>query len=40
MNVVYELGRVRQTRYDGDSCEIEANVPESLKKRFAEYVVR
>ncbi len=40
MNAVYELGRVRQTRYDGDSCEIEADVPESLKKRFAEYVVR
>jgi GTPase len=31
--MVHDLGRVLETRYDGDSCEMEVEIPESLKRR-------
>jgi GTPase len=31
--LLHEFGRVLNTRYDGDWCEIEAEVPESLSRR-------
>ena len=31
--LLHEFGRVLSTRYDGDWCEIEAEVPESLSRR-------
>jgi GTP-binding protein HflX len=31
--LLHQFGRVIQTRYDGDICEIEAEIPESLKRR-------
>jgi GTP-binding protein HflX len=32
-------GRVLHTRYQGDSCEIDAEVPESLKRRLGSWAV-
>jgi GTP-binding protein HflX len=31
--LLHEFGRVLSTRYDGDSCEVEAELPESIKRR-------
>jgi GTP-binding protein HflX len=31
--LLHEFGRVLQTRYLGEDCEVEADVPESLKRR-------
>ncbi len=31
--LLHEFGRVIETRYDGDRCQVEAEVPESLKRR-------
>jgi GTP-binding protein HflX len=35
---LYEHGRVLAKRYRGDVCELEAEIPESLRKRFSAYV--
>jgi GTPase len=32
--LLHEFGRVLETHYDGDVCEVEAEVPESLRRRF------
>jgi GTP-binding protein HflX len=40
VSLLYEFGRVRARRYEGQCCEIEAEVSESLKNRLAEYLVR
>ena len=33
--MLHEYGRVLETRYDQDYCEVEAEIPESLKRRLA-----
>jgi hypothetical protein len=33
--LLHEFGKVLETRYSGDSCEVEAEIPESLKRRLA-----
>jgi hypothetical protein len=33
--LLHEFGRVLSTRYDGAVCEVEAEIPESLKRRLA-----
>jgi GTP-binding protein HflX len=37
IHLLHELGRVVDTQYQGDHCIIEAEVPQSLKARLAEY---
>jgi GTP-binding protein HflX len=36
--LLHEFGRVRDIRYDGDVCKIDADVPESLKDRLTRYL--
>ena len=31
--LLHQFGRVLQTRYEGDQCEVEAEIPESLQRR-------
>ena len=38
LHLLHERGRVVSSKYVGDQCEIEADVPESLKKTLAPYV--
>ena len=33
LSLLHEFGRVLETRYTGEYCEVEAEVPESLKRR-------
>ncbi len=40
MHLLYEHGRVASRRYDGGYWEVEAEVPESLQRRLAGYLVR
>jgi GTP-binding protein HflX len=42
MALLHEFGQVLETRYDGEYCEIEAEIPESLQRRLAtvEKIVR
>jgi GTP-binding protein HflX len=35
MALLHEFGQVLETRYDGEYCEIEAEIPESLQRRLA-----
>jgi GTPase len=37
--LLHEFGRVISTRYDGPLCEVEAEIPESLKRRLHDYLV-
>ena len=37
---VHELGRVLETRYGADSCEMDAEIPESLRRRLAAYLIK
>jgi GTP-binding protein HflX len=37
-HLLHEFGRVIETRYTADCCEIDAEVPQSLRKRLARYV--
>lgn len=37
--LLHERGRVRQIRYEEDFCEIDADVPESLKRRLQRHLV-
>ncbi|MGE5569996.1 MAG: GTPase HflX [Rhodospirillales bacterium] len=39
INMLYELGRVKETRYGGEYTEVEADVPESLKQRLKRWAV-
>jgi GTP-binding protein HflX len=32
--LLHEFGRVLETRYNGETCEVEAEIPESLQRRF------
>jgi GTP-binding protein HflX len=38
VSLVHELGRVKSSRYEGEFCEVEAEVPDSLRRRLAEYL--
>lgn len=38
LHLLHEFARVTATRYCGDSCEVEALVPESLRRRLSKYV--
>ena len=39
-NLLHERAVVLETRYDGDWCEVEAQVPESIRRRLAAYIVQ
>ena len=39
-NLLHERAVVLETRYDGDWCEVEAQVPESVRRRLAAYIVQ
>jgi GTPase len=39
LHLLHEWGRVRSVTYAGEQCEVEAEVPESLKRRLALYLV-
>jgi GTP-binding protein HflX len=39
ISLLYQLGRVTAARYEGDHCEIEAEVSQSLRQRLAQYAV-
>lgn len=38
IHLLHERARVLASRYDGDCCEIEAEVPESVKRRLTDYI--
>lgn len=38
IHMVHELGRVHSTRYEGEECVLEADVPQSLRNRLSAYV--
>lgn len=37
--LLHELGNVVEIRYESDCCEVEAEVPESVRQRLAEFVL-
>ena len=39
ISMVHDLGRVIETRYDGEFCEMDTEIPESLRQRLAAYIV-
>ncbi len=39
LHVLHQFARVRSKSYEGEYCEIEAEVPESIKKRLGQFVV-
>ena len=39
IHLLHEHGKVLQSRYEGDFCEIEAEVPESVKRQLTQYTV-
>jgi GTP-binding protein HflX len=39
LHLLHEHGRVTATRYTGESCEVEALTPESIKRRLEKYLV-
>jgi GTP-binding protein HflX len=39
LHILHEFGRVVTTGYIGEYCEVEADVPESLKRRLAGYLI-
>ena len=38
ISMVHDLGRVLETSYVGDSCEMEVEIPESLRQRLAGFI--
>jgi len=40
LHLLHEHGRVKATRYTGDSCEVEAEAPASIKRRLEKYLVK
>jgi GTP-binding protein HflX len=40
LHLLHEHARVLTTRYSGESCEVDAEVPESIRRRLAEFVVK
>ena len=39
IHLLHERARVLASRYEGDCCEIEAEVPESVRRRLTQYIV-
>jgi GTPase len=39
LNWLHRYGRVTATRYSGETCEVEATVPESVKRRLKRYLL-
>jgi 50S ribosomal subunit-associated GTPase HflX len=39
VNMLHQYARVTATRYKSDTCEIEAEVPESIRRRLKKYLV-
>jgi 50S ribosomal subunit-associated GTPase HflX len=39
LHMLHEHARVTSTKYTGDGCEVEAAVPESIKRRLKKYLV-
>lgn len=39
LHLLHEHGRVTATRYTGESCEVEAMTPESIRRRLEKYLV-
>jgi GTP-binding protein HflX len=39
VNLLHELGRVREMRYEGEYCVIDAEVPQSVRNRLTSYIV-
>jgi hypothetical protein len=39
LHLLHEYGRVITTHYHGDSCEVEAEAAESLRRKLAKYLV-
>jgi GTP-binding protein HflX len=40
LHLLHEHARVLATRYSGESCEVDAEVPESIRRRLTEFVVK
>ncbi|MCL6544662.1 MAG: GTPase HflX, partial [Bryobacteraceae bacterium] len=40
LHCLYEYGKVRAVRYQGEICEVEAEAPESLRRRLRQFEVR
>jgi GTPase len=40
LHLLHEYARVESKKYSGDSCEVKALVPESIRRRLDKYVVR
>ena len=38
INLVHEFGRVREMRYESEQCVLDAEVPQSIRNRLAEFV--
>ena len=39
LHLLHQFGRVLSTRYDGDVCEVKAEVPASLRRRLRDYAI-
>ena len=39
VNMLHQYAKVTATRYTADACEVEAQVPESIRRRLKKYVV-
>jgi GTPase len=39
LHLLHEHAQVLATRYSGDTCEVEANVPESIRRRLERYLI-
>jgi GTP-binding protein HflX len=40
LHVLHEFARVLATRYEGEQCEVEADVPETVRKRLLPFLVK
>ena len=38
--MLHEYAQVTSTKYTGETCEVEAMAPESLRRRLEKYLVR
>lgn len=38
LHILHQYARVISTQYDGEGCDVEAEVPESIRRRLAEYL--
>jgi hypothetical protein len=40
LHLLHEQARVLSTSYSATSCEVEAEIPESLRRKLADYILR